>query len=183
MTVVGVSLVCAGLVVTAGTLFASEQVEGVYAAAKQTAQRGWDDTTQAVTGNPTRSVALGAAGVESDLDRCDGTFTQLTEYAVSGAEVPPVWAAHNSCGGDVILSWELGDRVTLTGHGAEANDLTGQVFEVVEVRHAPKYGGDVSVLDGMDGELVVQSCYYRPDTRMRFLALAPLPATEAEAAG
>ena len=146
---------------------------------KQTAQRTWDDTVQAAAvaiadgdPGPVRSVALGVAGGEAELDRCDGTFTRMVDYTAPETDIPPVWAAHNNCGGDVLLSWELGDRLTLTGPGASG--ASGQVFEVVEVRHAPRDGADLTALDGMSGDLIVQTCYYRPDTRMRFLALEPV---------
>ena len=105
-------------------------------------------------------LRLGAEGGLVQLDECDGTFTEMVSYRIDG--VPPLFAAHNNCGGDIILGWELGQRVTVEG-----SDI---VYEVVEERHTPKWS-DIEALVGMSGEFMVQTCYYG-ENRMRFLALA-----------
>lgn len=105
-------------------------------------------------------LRLGGEGGLVQLDRCDGTFTEMVSYRVDG--VLPLFAAHNNCGGDIILGWELGQRVTIEG-----SDV---VYEVVEERHTPKWS-DVEALVGMSGEFMVQTCFYG-ENRMRFLALA-----------
>ncbi|WP_312170760.1 hypothetical protein [Microbacterium sp.] len=107
-------------------------------------------------------LRLGGEGGLAQLDECDGTFTEMISYRVDG--VPPLFAAHNNCGGDVILGWELGQRVRVEG-----SDI---VYEVVEERHTPKWS-DVEALVGMSGEFMVQTCFYG-ENRMRFLALAPV---------
>ncbi|WP_091230129.1 hypothetical protein [Microbacterium sp. 3J1] len=107
-------------------------------------------------------IDLGGEGGMRELDRCDGTSTEMITYRIDG--VPPLFAAHNNCGGDVILGWEVGQRVTVAG-----SDV---VYEVVEERHTPKWS-DVEALVGMSGELMVQTCFYG-ENRMRFLALAPV---------
>ncbi|OAN39206.1 hypothetical protein [Microbacterium sp. H83] len=106
-------------------------------------------------------IRLGGEGGMRELDRCDGTFTEMTSYRIDG--VPPLFAAHNNCGGDVILGWEIGQRVTVEG-----SDI---VYEVVEERHTPKWS-NIEELVGMSGEFMVQTCFYG-ENRMRFLALAP----------
>lgn len=109
-------------------------------------------------------LRLGGEGGLPQLDDCDGTFTEMISYRVEG--VIPLFAAHNNCGGDIILGWELGQRVTVEG-----SDI---VYEVVEERHTPKWS-DVEALVGMSGEFMVQTCFYG-ENRMRFLALAQVDA-------
>ncbi|MGN7950243.1 hypothetical protein ACTJKH_15980 [Microbacterium sp. 22215] len=107
-------------------------------------------------------IRLGAEGGMVELDHCDGTFTEMISYRIDG--VPPLFAAHNNCGGDVILGWEIGQRVRVDG-----SDV---VYEVVEERHTPKWS-NVEELVGMSGEFMVQTCFYG-ENKMRFLALAPV---------
>lgn len=121
---------------------------------------------QVLPGPETPSVTLGELGGKKLLDRCDGTFIELEEYRITG--VLPVYAAHNICGGDAILTWPVGQHVTLTG-----SDV---VYEVVEERHTPKWG-NIASLRGMTGDLALQTCYYG-ENRMRFLSLAPLSRPE-----
>lgn len=113
-------------------------------------------------------LRLGGEGGLAQLDECDGTFTEMISYRVDG--VPPLFAAHNNCDGDIILGWDLGQRVRVEG-----SDI---VYEVVEERHTPKWS-DIEALVGMSGEFMVQTCFYG-ENRMRFLALAqvdPQPRT------
>jgi len=110
------------------------------------------------------TIRLGGVGGRRALDRCDGTFIEMRSYRM--ANVPPVYAAHNVCGGDEILTWKVGDTVAIAGRDT--------LYRVVEKRHTPKWSM-VTKLRGMKGELVVQTCYYGQN-KMRFLGLEPLPA-------
>ena len=74
------------------------------------------------------TIRLGGEGGMVELDHCDGTFTEMVSYRID--DVLPLFAAHNNCGGDVILGWDLGQRVMVEG-----SDV---VYEVVEERHTPK---------------------------------------------
>lgn len=113
-------------------------------------------------------IRLGVEGGMVELDRCDGTFTEMVSYRID--DVLPLFAAHNNCGGDVILGWELGQRVAVEG--------SDTVYEVVEERHTPKWS-NVEALAGMTGEFMVQTCFYG-ENKMRFLSLAPVdPAASA----
>lgn len=107
------------------------------------------------------TIRLGTEGGMGELDRCDGTFTEMVSYRID--DVLPLFAAHNNCGGDVILGWELGQRVMVEG-----SDV---VYEVIEERHTPKWS-NVEKLTGMTGEFMVQTCFYG-ENKMRFLSLAP----------
>lgn len=108
------------------------------------------------------TIRLGGEGGMVELDHCDGTFTEMVSYRID--DVLPLFAAHNNCGGDVILGWDLGQRVMVEG-----SDV---VYEVVEERHTPKWS-NVEALVGMTGEFMVQTCFYG-ENRMRFLSLAPV---------
>jgi hypothetical protein len=159
-----VAVFSAGAVLLAANLLAPTEVERVVGEAKVAIEEAVTDTAAGVTGEPAPlpAVRLGPAGDKRQLDRCDGTFTELTSYRIG--DVLPVYAAHNNCGGDVILSWNVGDHVTVEG-----SDIT---YEVVEERHTRKWA-QVSSLRGMAGELLLQTCYYGQD-KMRFLALEPV---------
>lgn len=114
----------------------------------------------------TAAVTLGVTGGQVELDRCDGTFTHTDLY---GTTQPPVWAAHNNCGGDVILPWETGQEIAVTLDGVVTT------YRVVETRDTPKKGATTADLAGIGGELLLQTCYYGQN-RMKFLALEPVPA-------
>ncbi|MFJ2542872.1 hypothetical protein [Microbacterium sp. NPDC087589] len=108
------------------------------------------------------TIRLGAEGGMVELDHCDGAFTEMVSYRID--DVLPLFAAHNNCGGDVILGWELGQRIMVEG-----SDV---VYEVIEERHTPKWS-NVEALAGMTGEFMVQTCFYG-ENKMRFLSLAPV---------
>lgn len=107
-------------------------------------------------------ITLGGEGDMRDLDRCGGEFTEMVSYRADG--VLPLYSAHNYCGGDIILTWDIGQRVRIAGSAI--------VYEVVEERHTPK-SSNADSLVGMAGEFMLQTCYYGED-RMRFLSLAPV---------
>lgn len=151
-------LVGLGVAFLAASTFAPEAVDRVTGDIKVAVQR---QLHQLVAPDELPEIRLGDAGGMVELDRCDGTFTEMVSYRVDG--VLPLFAAHNNCGGDVILGWEIGERVMVAG-----SDV---VYEVVEERHTPKWS-HVEELVGMSGEFMVQTCFYG-ENRMRFLALAP----------
>lgn len=152
--IVAVALLAAGAVLLLMQLIFPTQLERAVGEAKVLIAEVAQDVS---TDYPT--VTLGPLGGIREMNWCDGRFIELESYRISG--VLPVYAAHNNCGGDVILSWNLGDRVQITG-----SDI---VYEVVEERHTKKWG-NVGSLRGMKGELLLQTCFYGQDT-MRFLAL------------
>ncbi|WP_454860953.1 hypothetical protein [Promicromonospora soli] len=77
-------------------------------------------------------------------------------------DVPPVWAAHNSCDGDAILPWETGQNIRIEG--------SDQVYEIVDIRYTPKIWATTHDLVGLDGDLTLQTCFYGED-RMKFIGL------------
>lgn len=157
------------LLIAAGTLgawnvLAPQDVERSYGTLKTTTNEVISTARERLTGQiPT--VHLGAAGGVSELDECDGTFTEMLSY--EHADVPTVWAAHNNCGGDVLLPWDTGEQIRIAG--------SDQVYEVVDVRHTSKIWATTDDLVGLDGDLALQTCQYGQD-RMKFIGLRPVTA-------
>ena len=112
-------------------------------------------------------VVLGAGGGEAELDACTGEFTEMVDYRAPG--VVPLYSAHNTCDGDIILGWELGQLARVSG-----SDV---LYEVVDERRAMT-GDDAGVLEGMAGQMVLQTCFHG-SLEMRFLALAPVQVDQA----
>ncbi|MBF4459416.1 hypothetical protein [Pseudoclavibacter sp. VKM Ac-2867] len=110
------------------------------------------------------SVALGVQGGQDELDWCDGTFIEMVSYQ-SAEDVPPVYAAHNNCGGDVVLNWNVGTQLTIDGRPG--------TYEVVEVRNTEKHWVTTDELLGLQGELALQSCFYG-ENQMQFVGLKPI---------
>lgn len=158
-----VALVALGAVFLAASVFAPDVVDRVTGDVKVAVQKRLHEI---VAPDELPVIRLGGEGGMVELDHCDGTFTEMISYRIDG--VPPLYAAHNNCGGDVILGWELGQRITVAG--------SDTVYEVVEERHTPKWS-NVDELVGMAGDLVVQTCFYG-ENRMRFLALEPVAAEQ-----
>ena len=156
---VSIALVGSGALLLAASMFAPDLVDRVAGEVKVAVQK---QVHQIVSPDELPVIRLGGEGGMVELDHCDGTFTEMVSYRVDG--VLPLYAAHNNCGGDVILGWDLGQRVRVDG-----SDI---VYEVVEERHTPKWS-NVDQLVGMSGEFMVQTCFYGQN-RMRFLALAPV---------
>ncbi len=147
----------------AAALLAPQAVEKTYGDVKTAVIQQVDQVRQDVF-SELPSVALGVRGGIAELDRCDGTFTEMLSYERDG--VPPVWAAHNNCGGDVTLGWETGQHIRIVGDE--------QVYEVIDIRYTSKIWSSTDDLVGLGGDLALQTCFYGED-RMKFVGLAPLP--------
>ena len=166
-TVVGLAgglLLAAGGTLGVGNVFAPQTVERTYGTMKTTTDAVIDTTRERVTGElPT--VRLGVSGGIPELDRCDGTFTEMKSYEHD--DVPPVWAAHNNCDGDAILPWETGQNIRIEG--------SDQVYEVVDIRYTSKIWATTHDLVGLGGDLALQTCFYGED-RMKFIGLRAVTA-------
>lgn len=159
LTFFGVLLLVAGLALGGAVLIAPDRVETAYGDVKTSVQ----GAVQEASGEaPT--VRLGEEGDEATLDICDGSFFEMATYRDSNA-ILPVFAAHNNCGGDVILSWEVGTQVQIEGRPG--------LYEVVEIRNTGKTWVTTSDLVGLQGELALQTCYYGVE-EMRFVGLSPV---------
>ena len=164
LTVFGVLLLVGGIGLGAGTLLAPQSVEQAYGAIKVgVAEKVQQVQEEVFEELPT--VKLGVSGGQTELDWCDGTFTEMLSYERDG--VPPVWAAHNNCGGDVLLPWEMGQRIRVEGDD--------QVYEIVDIRYTSKIWSSTADLVGLKGAFALQSCFYGED-RMKFIGLEPVDA-------
>ncbi|WP_140400692.1 hypothetical protein [Gulosibacter sp. 10] len=158
----GAVLFVSGAALGTATLLAPDEVAYHYGNVRTSLIDTAADIREQATGElPT--VRLGVSGHIPELDRCDGTFTHMASY--EHPEVPPIWAAHNNCQGDVILTWEIGQHVQVEG------DET--VYEVVDIRHTPKVWATTDDLAGLGGDFALQTCFYGQD-RMQFVGLAPV---------
>lgn len=159
LLLVSVVLVVLGLVLSLASAFAPEAVDRVTGEAK-VAIATQLRTLFAPDDLPV--VRLGDEGQIRDLDDCDGTFTEMVSYRLDG--VPPLYAAHNYCGGDAILGWDIGQHVRVAG--------SDTVYEVVEERRTVKWA-DAHLLQGMRGEFLLQTCFHGQNL-MRFVGLEPV---------
>ncbi|WP_047524683.1 hypothetical protein [Microbacterium sp. ZOR0019] len=125
------------------TIFAPSEVERVYGETKIAIT-----TIQTQASRTLPHITLGVSGDEKELDRCDGTFTEMLRY--QGAGATPTWAAHNNCGGDAILPWEVGQQLS----------IDGTTYAVVDIRMLPKRVATSEDLLGIQGELTLQTCLY-----------------------
>lgn len=158
----GAVLLVLGGGIAVGALFAPQSIERAYGETKTTLSGIVDDVREEAF-DTFPSIRLGASGDVAELDRCDGTFTEMVSY--EHEDVPPVWAAHNNCSGDVLLAWEPGQRIRIAGDD--------QVYEVVDVRNTPKVWATIDDLVGIEGSFALQTCYYGED-RMKFIGLDPV---------
>lgn len=160
-------LVAGGVALLLGVWLMPETVEKGYGALKS-GYRGTVDKVQEQVFDEYPTVALGVTGDESDLDvACSAgdtyhTFTIMKSYERDG--VPPTAAAHNNCGGDVLLPWEEGQKINIEGDGEDG------LYEIIDIRYTPKIWATTEDLIGLEGELALQTCFYGED-RMKFIGL------------
>jgi len=159
LLVLSVVLVVLGLVFSLASAFAPEVVDRVTGEAKVTIAT---QLRNLFAPDDLPVIRLGDEGEIRDLDDCDGSFREMVSYRLDG--VPPLYAAHNFCGGDAILGWDIGQQVRVAG--------SDTVYEVVEERRTVKWA-DAHLLQGMRGEFLLQTCFYGQNL-MRFVGLEPV---------
>ncbi len=158
LSFVGVTLVLVGLVLIGFSVFFPNQAEKAAGDARIFAGQ----VAMAARGQEHPIVTLGERGTKATLDRCDGTFTEMGAYEMDGLQ--PVYAAHNICKGEVILPLEVGDLVEIDGQG---------LYQIMTERHTKKTWSTTDEILGMDGDIILQSCYYG-ENRMKFISLSPV---------
>lgn len=113
------------------------------------------------------TLSLGELGSEALLDVCaTGVFPELESYRTQ-AGLQPVFAAHNNCGGDVILPLQVGQRVSIVDQAG-----TASTYQVTELRDVDKHTATTEGVVGMTGALLLQTCHWGEPV-MRFVALEP----------
>lgn len=106
------------------------------------------------------SIGIGAFGWQAELDACQWVLLDMV------ASVPlPIVAAHNYCGGGIVLEMQPGDTVTLSGYGYDGT------YVVTGSRDAWTGADAASAVAGMDGEVVLQTCYWNDDGTERLVSL------------
>lgn len=117
------------------------------------------------------TVYFNGHGGDWELDTADwGDWVLMDSYA-RVPDLLPVWALHNTYGGDQILGWEKGQKFNVEGEGKDG------VYVVVDTREVYKWGL-VNQIEGMQGYLALQTCYYGEDV-IKFVSAVPLDVYEA----
>lgn len=157
-TALGVVLIVAGLVAGGLQLFAPQTSERIVGDLRVKTEQGrrW------MAGEKYPTVRLSGPGDQADLDACDGTFVEMESYVMPGMQ--PIHAAHNNCRGEVILPLEVGDKLAIEGRGE---------WRVTEIRDLSKTWSSSEELLGMEGRLILQTCYWG-EPHMKFMAVEPV---------
>lgn len=164
LTVLGVTLIALGMGLIGYTYFFPEEAEK----AAGTARIATGEVVMKAKGQKYPKVRLGVKGHIRELNRCDGTFIEMGAYETEGLQ--PVYAAHNNCKGDVILKLEVDDIIDVKGKGQ---------YKISDIRHTKKTWSTTDEILGMDGEFILQSCYYG-ENRMKFISMTPVEAEDSE---
>ena len=83
----------------------------------------------------------------------------------SSAVTIPVVAAHNFCGGGIVLEMQLGQTVALSGAG-----LDGE-YVVVASKDAWADQDAVEAISGLSADVIVQTCFWEDDGHLLLVAL------------
>jgi hypothetical protein len=106
------------------------------------------------------SIGITSFGWQTELDACQWVLMDMT------ADVPlPIVAAHNYCGGGIVLEMGVGDTVTLSGYGLDGT------YAVVGDRDAWAGSNAAEAIAGMAGDVVLQTCYWDDDGTERLVSL------------
>jgi hypothetical protein len=106
------------------------------------------------------NIGISAFGWQNELDACQWVLMDMV------ASVPlPIVAAHNYCGGDIVLEMQVGDTVTLGGYGFDGT------YVVTGDRDAWSGGDAAEAIAGMGGDVILQTCYWANDGTERLVSL------------
>ena len=172
LTVVGFLFVIIGVFVIVGGKVAPEftekYVQGVKVQVQKHVNKATKNITELFSSEEVVPITLKVegSGGKRELDTAKGYFVELVDYN-KVADVPVVYAQHNSLGGDVILTLNIGDKVNVVGLG----DLDGQYVFEKELKTSKKI--KVSELTPLNNYIVFQTCFYGEDS-MRFIGLSPI---------
>ena len=165
LTILGILLLTMGLGLTLFAIFLPQEAEKIAGEARIA-------TGQAVMkaqGKKHPTVRLGVRGGKPELNRCDGTFIEMASYETEGLQ--PVYAAHNNCKGEVVLPLKLGEKIKVKDRG---------MYRITDIRYTKKTWSTTDEILDMDGELILQSCFYG-ENRMKFIAITPVDQPESPA--
>jgi len=109
---------------------------------------------------PSWQVGITSFGWQAELDACQWVLMDLVD------SVPlPIVAAHNYCGGGIVLEMQYGDTVTLSGYGLDG------VYVVTGDRQASTGMDAATAISGMGGDVILQTCYWENDGSERLVSL------------
>ena len=111
------------------------------------------------TGPASWSVSIDTRGHQAEIDQCLWVRMDVGGHA-------PIVGAHNYCGGGVVLDMALGDVVTLAG-----TELDG-AYVVADARDARAGDAAAAAIDGVEGQVILQTCYWGGNGRVRLVGLA-----------
>ena len=118
------------------------------------------DTPKHVWSSGSVSYDIANAGGQIEVDACTGGLTlmeSVTDYLDK-----PYYAIHDSCGGETLLSLDLGDEVS----------IANTAYRVVYLQLVQR-GDTAAHLNPISSDVLIQTCY--PDKRgMRILGLEAL---------
>ena len=162
-----VGLIAVGVAGLISTAVAPEWTEEVVGNAVGNAVAQVQQTAVDAGVTPPPLLTLAGPGGQAELDRCDGTWTQMVQY-IEGGVPQPVHSAHNGCGGNPLLTLEMGGTI-------DVRQLDGTVvtYQAVDERRVAQVGTTTADIMGMGGDLILQTCFWDNAT-MRFLGLSPV---------
>lgn len=114
-----------------------------------------------------QSIQLGPRGNQSDVDRCTGQWIQMEEYDADFPNIP-VYAVHNGCGGNALLSLTTSDSITIIKQDGSEGEYRMKSEKVI-----PQQRSTTADLAGLSGEFLLQTCYW-DDTSMRIVGMTPV---------
>jgi hypothetical protein len=106
------------------------------------------------------SIAIATVGLQAEIDACQWVRMDFT------SDVPvPIVAAHNFCGGGIVLEMVPGQTVALSGTGLDGTYL------VVGSKDAWADEDAVDAIAGLSGDVILQTCYWEDDGHLILVAL------------
>jgi len=121
----------------------------------------------AVADGPWR-IAVAATGYQAELDACQWVRMDLG--------VAPIVGAHRSCGGAIVLEMADLDVVEIAGQGLDGS------YRVTAARDAHAGDAAASATEGLEADVILQTCYPGSDGRVRLVALIRVDSSDAAAA-
>ena len=113
-----------------------------------------------IVAGPDWAISISAVGLQAEVDQC-----MWVRMDFSAAVPVPVVAAHNYCGGGIILEMVAGQTVTLSGAGLDGSYVVGDGKDA----RADDYADEA--VAGLSGDVILQTCYWSDDGALRLVGL------------
>lgn len=109
---------------------------------------------------PDWTIAITAVGLQAEVDQC-----QWVRMDFSSAVPLPIVAAHNFCGGGIVLEMTIGQSVVLSGTGLDGR------YVVVGSKDAWADQDATDALSGLAGDVILQTCYWDDNGHLMLVTL------------